>query len=346
MKRDPDTDAPNFWVFARDYLHVYMPMVRGLSPRTIQAYRISLECFLGYLAQVEQVEREQVSFKHFERSHLKGWLTWMSEQQSYAPKTITLRLSAIKAFLAYCSHEDITLVALAQAAKSLRAPAILSKPIEYLTEVETRALLAAFDATTSKSRRNRMLLILLYDTAARVGEITALTLQDLALSEPEHVSLTGKRNKTRTVPLTKKAIEHLRVYLDEFHPNPDELPATRPVFYSRHDGQPTALSADTVAAVLKTAARTARAACPTIPQNVHCHMLRKTKAMDLYQQGIPLPIIMRLLGHENASTTAEFYAFATLDMMREAVHAAAPAITSNADEGLTEDTLQALYSLR
>ena len=55
---------------------------------------------------------------------------------------------------------------------------------------------------------------------------------------------------------------------------------------------------------------------------------------------------MRLLGHENTSTTAAFYAFATLDMMRQAINAATPAITTPAIEQLTEDKLHALYNLR
>jgi len=90
MRRDPRSDAPDLFNFARDYLHTYMPRVRGLSPKTSQAYRISLECFLDYLTESEHVRRDHVTFDHFDRPHLKAWLTWMIEQRHYAPRTVTL----------------------------------------------------------------------------------------------------------------------------------------------------------------------------------------------------------------------------------------------------------------
>ncbi len=121
MKRDPATRAPNFYRLARDYLHTYLPTVARRSPNTIEAYRISLECFLRYLADHEHVDRAHVSFDHFDRQHLKGWLAWMADQEHYAPRTIGLRLIAVKAFLTYCCAEDVTLVALSQAAKAMGA---------------------------------------------------------------------------------------------------------------------------------------------------------------------------------------------------------------------------------
>ncbi len=54
--------------------------------------------------------------------------------------------------------------------------------------------------------------------------------------------------------------------------------------------------------------------------NLHRHMLRKPKAMDLHQQGIVMLIIIRLLYQEDASATAIFYGFVVLDMMRSAIN--------------------------
>ena len=157
--------------------------------------------------------------------------------------------------------------------------------------------------------------------------------------------LTGKRNKTRIVPLTDKTIEHLHVYLAEFHPSAANLPAARPVFYSLHGGQPTALSVDTVLAVLKQAAHAARTNCRNRPRR---HSL--PHAAQNQSHG-PLPAGHPAAHHHaapgpRASTTAAFYAFATIDMMRDAVNAATPAIDAPAEKVFTKDTLQALYSLR
>ena len=348
MKRDPTTGAPDFFSFARDYLHTYLPTWprrchRRRSRPTGSAWNASWTTW----PTTEHVERAHVSFDHFDRQHLKAWLAWMTDQQA-------LRAEDHRA--AAQRHQSVPGLLLpartSPSSRSARQPRpsrprpAPGSPIEYLTEPETRAVLAAFTGRTAKSRRNRMLLILLYDTAARVGEITGPDPAGPRLTKPGHVTLTGKRNKTRIVPLTGKTIEHLRVYLAEFHPDAARLPATRPLFYSLHHGQPTALSTDTVAAVLKPGRPTARQDCPIDPR---AHPLPHA-AQD--QGHGPLPARHPAADHHATPRPREHIDHRGVLRVRHPRHDAAsrqrrhPRDQRPATAPLTDDKLQALYSLR
>lgn len=67
--------------------------------------------------------------------------------------------------------------------------------------------------------------------------------------------------------------------------------------------------------------------------------------MSLYQQGMPLTVIMEMLGHENLSTTSNFYAFATLDMIYEAMKKTNPEALTEAPIWKIKDIRDLLYGL-
>ena len=187
-----------------------------------------------------------------------------------------------------------------------------------------------------------MILILLYDTGARVQELADLDIESLHLDVPNpYISIIGKGRKRRNVPIMRKTVAHLNSYLKEFHPSEQSAP----LFYSMRDRKPHRLSTDSISLVVGTAAKMARETCNAVPENVHCHLFRKTKAMDLYKNGIPLPFIMQLLGHESMSTTSGFYAFATLEMMSDAINKSVPIIGGTEKLWKNKNAKQALYTL-
>ncbi|MBQ9002053.1 MAG: tyrosine-type recombinase/integrase [Eggerthellaceae bacterium] len=346
MARRDSSGAASFWALARDWLHAYLPKVRCASDKTIEAYRISLECLIAFLQESRGMKRRDIGFESIDRACAKSWVEWMRDVRGYAPKTVGLRLTALKSFLSYCAAEDVAICAIRDQVASVKGPKAARKPVEHLAEHETAALLSAFSGRTAKERRNRMMLVFLYETGARVSELTGALVGDVSLGKPAHVVLTGKGDKTRVVPLGDACVEHLKVYIEEFHPGLGRGGRSAPLFYSIRGGKPRQLSPDAVSLVLKNAGDMAREGCPSMPDRLHCHLIRKTRAMDLYKSGVPLPLVMQMLGHESMSTTSAFYAFATADMMARAVEAASPEILLANEWWLSEERLEELCTLR
>jgi site-specific recombinase XerD len=331
----------DFWILARNYLHDYMPLVRNLSDTSVAAYKQSLKSYLKYLDECMCLRDGDVTFDAFTRENVKSFIIWLRDGD-YSPKSINLKLTAIRSFLKFCSQEDFELRGVYADVCSVRKVKEAKKPIQYLQPSATAAILAAFSSTTAKHRRNRMMLIMLYDTGTRVQELADLCMSSLFLDAPNpYVTVVGKGQKSRNVPLMVRTVQHLRHYLNEFHPEGEE----NPLYYSNLDGKPHKLSTDSISLALKRAADIARNTCNEVPERVHCHLMRKTKAMDLYRAGIPLPFIMQLLGHESMSTTSGFYAFATLEMMSEAMNKAVPSLDNDEKLWKRSDVEKLLFSL-
>lgn len=195
-KKDKD-----FWLLARSYLHDYMPAVRNLSDKSVEAYKQSLKTYLSFLKETKSLTEDRVTFEAFTRDNVKEYVAWL-KNKDYSAKTINLKLTAIRSFLKYSSEEDFELRGVYTDVCTVKKIKEDKKPIEYLAPEATAAILSAYGLKTAKQRRNRMLLILLYDSGARVQELADLMVSSLHIDAANpYITLVGKGRKSRNVPL-------------------------------------------------------------------------------------------------------------------------------------------------
>jgi len=261
------------WKYIRQYLTVYLPRLRGRSPRTVESYRQSIAMYCQCLKETGGIRLANISFDHFTRGSVMNFLQSLRSRGCSA-STCNLRLSSLKSLLKYCADEDIGLASVYEEVRRvplMKAPKI---PVRCMSQTAVKALLAQPDAKTAKGMRNRMILILLYDTGARVQELVDLRVSDLQLEAKDpFITVTGKGGRTRSVPLMDKTVAHLRGYLKRFH-SQSEGKAREPLFYSMLCGTPHKLSTDAIAVIVKTYATMARKTCSEIPERVYPHLFR------------------------------------------------------------------------
>lgn len=313
MKNNP------FWKKLKEYFAVYLPKQRNSSDKTIASCRMSWNLLLRFLLQEKAIHASEIKFETFTSVLLTEFLDTLEKQKKWKEATRNNRLSCIRSFFKYASYTspDVYMVYADLCTIPLKKGPDHSRIVEHMPKDAVAAIIACADTASPKGLRDRFFLTLMYDTAARDGEMLKLKLADIN-TENATAYLFGKGSKPRLVPVSKETMQMFDRYRSLFH---RENERNAPLFYTRHRGEKTPMSDDNVSRFLKKYAAQARIQNHHVPDNVHPHMFRHSRAMHLYHGGMPLAVLSEFLGHEDPETTL-IYAYADTEMKRQAVEKA------------------------
>jgi site-specific recombinase XerD len=255
------------------------------------------------------------TFAACDRECVMGFMDHLATKQS-KPSTRNQRLAVLKSYLSFAADKDITLQSVALSVG--RIPQFRQSRTERVViPDEAMAAILRQPPDTRMGLRDRAIMVMLYDCGARLAEILGLRISDVVSGgDNPYVRINGKGSKQRIVPVSSKAIAHLKKYMLAYHGSGG--PRTDFLFYTVIKGIIGPMSEGNVERLVKGYAREARRSCPSVPENVHPHMFRRTRATQLYRNGVDLPLVSRLLGHARLETT-QIYASPSLKMLRDAI---------------------------
>ncbi len=259
----------------------HMTVERGLSPRSVEAYKSDLLRFFTHCKKAPaEVRREDV------RAFMAG-----EHSARRAASTAARRLVAIRSFYRFLMLERKVP---ADPTENVDPPRALKRLPGYLTTEEVERLLAVPDPSRPLGLRNRALLEVMYATGIRVSELTGLTL-DRMNAEAGFVLVMGKGSKERVVPLGEVAQDWVARYRSEARPLLLKGRSAPALFVTARGG---GMTRQMVWIMITSSARAAG-----ITKHLSPHTLRHSFATHLLEHGADLRAVQILLGHADISTT-------------------------------------------
>jgi site-specific recombinase XerD len=281
------------------------------SPHTVAAYRDAFRLLFRFAKKRLGRAPSELRLEDLDAPFLGKYLEHLEGERHNCTRTRNNRLSALQAFFRYVALNEPALALHCQRVIAIPAKRYERGPVEFLTEEESAAIVAAPDPGTWIGRRDRTLLLFTVQTGLRNSEITSLRGEDVEFGTGAHVRCLGKGRKMRCTPLRPDVASALKEWLSERGGDPEDT-----VFPSSRG---TRLSAD---ALQRLVARHTAAACRSCPslkgKTVTPHTLRHSTAMDLLRRGVDLSVIALWLGHESTETT-QIYLHADMRLKEQAL---------------------------
>jgi len=296
--------------FIKRFFSHYLPVQKGLAINTVVAYRDAIKLLLSYASDTLKKNVEELGIEDIDASLVLDFLEHVETTRGCSPRTRNARLAAIRALFGFIAREQPSLLLHSQTIHTIPLKRTEHKTVDYLEEKEMQALLNAVNLTSRTGVRDKALLLLLYNTGARVSEIVAMKVPDLHRNGAAQVQLLGKGKKYRSCPLWPETTEALHDYLQQRAPKD---PAAQQLFLNAHGSPVTRFG---IRHIIGQYATAAKSQCPSLAvKAVNPHTIRHTTAMHLLRAGNDVHMVSYWLGHANINTT-HIYVEIDMEMKR------------------------------
>lgn len=300
-----------------EFMRIYLPGVRNRDKDTIDSYRYSINLFVTYLESKQKVTVLTMQSSDFSQKNIVEFMAWPKSERNNVAPTINHRLSDLRGFCKYLYKKNAISLDAYETIREISD--VDDERILDFTWLSVNDVYLVLKSTDSNREavRDRFLLSLLYESGARINEVLSLKLLDIkATSNGEaDVHFYGKGKKHRITPLSKEIWSRFEDYCEKYHP---DKTSENLMFYSFRNGRRNKMSSDNVSRILAGCETEVRKSNPDLV-HLHSHLFRRTRAMHLYQAGVPLPTISEWLGHSNIEMS-RFYVKVTEAMKKEAPH--------------------------
>lgn len=309
-------DLTLFFSMTSDYLNTFLIQSCARSKYTQNSYKQALNCFRKYVVNVRNTSAMKFKFTDCNYDFIVDYRNWLLDNQHYQPTTVNHRLAVLKSYIQYAANRDVSLQQLLfyiHDVPFLREP---KKERDILSENVLSDLFRQ-PKNSRLGRRDVLILVLLFDTAIRVSELTKIALKDINLTALEpYILIHGKGSKERIVTMSEKTIALLKAYIEEFHDDNESLQT--PLFYTKIKGEISGMTTRNVERIVNKYSCQVREKNKDVPDRVYPHMFRRTRATEWYRDNVDIALISKILGHSNIETTKDHYAIPSITQKRKA----------------------------
>jgi len=253
------------------FFTVHLCHQKRVSPQTIASCRDTFRLLLTFVQETRGIEPSALCVPDLAAPLILAFLDYLEHHRGNAVRSRNIRLSALRTFFRFVALRDPESITIATRVLAIPRQREDKKLIGYLTRDEMEALLATPDRSHWVGRRDHALLLTMYNSGARVSELTALRRAQVCFGATTFLAHHGKGRKERTDPLWPQTSRVLQAWFREGHASAEQIafPNARGKPLSRHG----------VMYLLQRIAQSATAICPSLrTKTVSPHVVRHNPA--------------------------------------------------------------------